>query len=60
MWKDPNNPEWTKDIKFPIGSMVFKLLFTDATDEEIPSMMNAPEWEAVRGTCVLCSTEYPR
>lgn len=53
MWKDPNSPKWTEDIKFPVGSLIFKLLFTDATDLEVPSMVGAPGWDAVsHSTCL--------
>ncbi|KAL8797819.1 MAG: hypothetical protein Q9195_000171 [Heterodermia aff. obscurata] len=26
VWKDPSNPQWTKDVKFPEGTCVFKVL----------------------------------
>ena len=25
VWKDPNDPQWTSDVKFPRGSAVFKV-----------------------------------
>jgi hypothetical protein len=47
MWKDPNDPKWEKDIAFPPGTAVFKLLFTNATNDELPNMVGSPTWKAV-------------
>lgn len=48
MWADPNDPDWTQDINFPLGTLVFKLLFTNATNDEIPFLQGSPTWEGVR------------
>ena len=48
MWKDENNPKWDENITFPHGSLVFKLLFAHATEQEIPTLKGAPKWKAVR------------
>ncbi|KAG8693645.1 hypothetical protein FRC08_008990 [Ceratobasidium sp. 394] len=47
MWNDPNNPSWEKDIQFPEGSVVFKVLMTDASDEDLPTQRGAPTWSAI-------------
>jgi hypothetical protein len=47
VWKDPNEPNWNKDIRFPPGSLTFKALMSDATDKELPFMRGSPEWQAV-------------
>ncbi|KAG9000803.1 hypothetical protein FRB90_011740 [Tulasnella sp. 427] len=47
VWADPSKPVWNKHIKFPAGTCVFKLLFTTATHEEVPTMKGSPAWHAV-------------
>jgi len=47
VWNDPNEPKWNKDIRFPPGSLVFKVLMSDGTDKELPFMKGSPEWQAV-------------
>ncbi|KAG8989460.1 hypothetical protein FRB94_014378 [Tulasnella sp. JGI-2019a] len=47
VWKDPNNPNWTHNLKFPEGTCVFKLLFTTASDDQVFTMKGAPGWHAV-------------
>ncbi|TFK44187.1 hypothetical protein BDQ12DRAFT_593696 [Crucibulum laeve] len=47
MWKDPSNPDWSTDAKFPVGSLVFKFLLTNADDEELPILKGAPTWDAL-------------
>jgi hypothetical protein len=47
MWADPNNPNWTKDISFPMGSLVFKMIYTNATNDEVPMLEGAPSWEGL-------------
>lgn len=42
---DPANPS-LKDISFPEGSVSFKLLFTEATEKEVPYLKNSPTWMA--------------
>ncbi|KAG8724663.1 hypothetical protein FRC09_015807 [Ceratobasidium sp. 395] len=44
MWKDPNNPSWEEDVQFPEGSVVFKVLMTDASDEDLPTQRGSPTW----------------
>ncbi|KAJ9131775.1 hypothetical protein NKR23_g11539 [Pleurostoma richardsiae] len=46
IWKDPNNPKW-ENVKFPLGSCVFKILLTDAKDAEVSTMKGAPSMQAV-------------
>jgi hypothetical protein len=47
MWKDPNDPQWTKNIDFPWNTVIYKLLFSNATNNEIPFLAGAPHWQAV-------------
>ncbi|KAF8299951.1 hypothetical protein DL93DRAFT_2122330 [Clavulina sp. PMI_390] len=47
VWANPNAPVWDTDLKFHPGTCVFKLLFTTATEDQVPTMAGAPEWEAV-------------
>ncbi|KAF2757845.1 hypothetical protein EJ05DRAFT_368530 [Pseudovirgaria hyperparasitica] len=52
IWRDPNNPRWDKKefpdgFQFPVGTAVFKILMTDATNDEVPSMAGAPVMKAV-------------
>lgn len=47
VWDDPANPKWDDDVRFPEGSVVFKILMTDASDKELPFMKNSPTWKAV-------------
>jgi hypothetical protein len=47
IWKDPDNPSWSDYIAFPEGSAVFKILLTDATDDELPFMAGSPTWKIV-------------
>ena len=50
MWADPNDPDWTKDIAFPLGSLVYKLIYTNATNDEVPMLEGAPSWDGVGST----------
>lgn len=50
IWADPANPEWSQNVQFPEGSVVFKILMTDATDDELPLMAASPSWKVV---CLL-------
>jgi hypothetical protein len=45
VWKDANNPDPTKG-QFPEGTVVVKIIFTEATPEEAPEMEGAFEWRA--------------
>jgi hypothetical protein len=45
VWCDPKNPD-PKKANFPVGSVWFKLIFTTADTSEVPSLINAVEWEA--------------
>lgn len=45
VWKDPENPNVT-NVRFPEGSVSFKLLFTDAPTSEVKHLEGAPEVEA--------------
>lgn len=45
-WNDPANPNSSMP-RFPVGTVVFKLLFTDATSTEVPYLAESLEWEAM-------------
>src|SRR5437899_10687012 len=36
MWKNPNDPQWKKDKNFPWNTVIYKLLFSNATTNELP------------------------
>lgn len=43
VWADKDHPN-PKDIHFPIGTVVMKVLFTDVPAEQIPSLVNPLKW----------------
>lgn len=45
VWKDPDKPE-LHDIRFPIGTVIFKLLFADIPIDEVPFLTNPLKWNA--------------
>ncbi|XP_019619798.1 PREDICTED: uncharacterized protein LOC109466514 [Branchiostoma belcheri] len=45
-WKDPGKPTLTENVTFPPGTVAFKLLFTEATERDIPALKGAKVWEA--------------
>lgn len=45
IWCDPARPDMKKAL-FPIGSVVFKMIFTTADTTEVPWLDGALEWEA--------------
>ncbi|MEP4247366.1 hypothetical protein [Tateyamaria sp.] len=45
VWEDPAAPN-TEAARFPIGALGFKLLFTEATDEQVPYLSGSKTWEA--------------
>jgi hypothetical protein len=45
VWCDPKKPNPAK-ANFPVGSVWVKLVFTTADTSEVPSLINAWEWEA--------------
>jgi hypothetical protein len=44
VWDDPDKPE-LHDIRFPKGTVVFKLLFVDIPTNEVPSLSNPVQWK---------------
>ena len=49
MWNKCGQPI-IKDAKFPYNTVVFKLLFTEATPEDIPFLNGSPTWKATIAT----------
>ncbi|XP_035672836.1 uncharacterized protein LOC118413503 [Branchiostoma floridae] len=45
-WEKPWEPTLTDNVKFPEGTVAFKLLFTEATEADVPSLAGSPEWQA--------------
>lgn len=45
VWRDHLNPD-TNDIRFDVGTVVFKLLFTQATADQVPYLRPPVEWTA--------------
>lgn len=45
VWNAPENPDASKSL-FPVGTVAAKLLFTEATVDEVPFLENAFEWNA--------------
>jgi hypothetical protein len=46
IWKNPVKPANLKNIRFPKGTVVFKLLFADIPMAEVPSLVPPLEWRA--------------
>lgn len=52
VWRHPEHPDLrATDARFgggfPIGAVIFKLLFTDASVAEVPYLENSIEWDAI-------------
>jgi hypothetical protein len=45
VWKKVYEPE-IKPITFPNGTVAFKLLFTEATEDDVPFLKGSPQWKA--------------
>lgn len=46
-WKADGTPVFpTSNVAFPDGAVIGKLLFTTATDKQIPILSNMPKWKA--------------
>lgn len=45
VWADKDRPN-TKDVRFPVGTVVMKVLFTDVPSEQVPSLVNPLKWNA--------------
>jgi hypothetical protein len=45
VWRDPNAPDPTA-AAFPEGTVSIKLLFTQATETEVPYLKGSPVWQA--------------
>jgi hypothetical protein len=54
VWCDPKKPDPAK-AKFPVGSVWVKLVFTTADTSEVPTLLNAMEWESF----IELNTEQP-
>jgi hypothetical protein len=45
VWHDHYHPS-TKAVRFPVGTVVCKILFTQATADQVPYLVNPVEWQA--------------
>jgi hypothetical protein len=45
VWANPDAPD-TAAVKFDDGAVAFKLLFTTATDSQVPFLANSMKWQA--------------
>src|SRR3954468_20578474 len=64
VWADHMNPNAAKSSKpngFPIGTVIFKLLFVDVPTAQVPSLANPKEWQAYVDTCYKapCNPQQP-
>jgi hypothetical protein len=54
VWADHSNPDPSKSSKpngFPIGAVVFKLLFVDVPPAQVASLANPKQWQAYIDPC---------
>ncbi len=61
VWKDPDNPN-IKAAKFPDGTVGIKLLFTQASVDQVPYLKGAKEWDAYiyQNTTIPPDAQGPR
>ena len=59
VWQDHNNPDPSKAI-FPEGSVACKLLFTQATVDQVPYLAGAFEWQANAGASFSSTQRSPQ
>jgi len=45
VWADPESPD-TDSVQFEDGAVAFKLLFTSASDSQVPFLANSMKWQA--------------
>ena len=45
VWADKQHPD-ASDIRFPVGTVVIKVLFTDVPTDQVPSLANPLMWKA--------------
>ena len=45
VWHKVYEPD-IKPINFPNGAVTFKLLFTEATEDDVPFLKGSPQWKA--------------
>jgi hypothetical protein len=54
VWADHSNPDPSKSSRpngFPVGTVIFKLLFVDVPPQQVPSLSNPKQWQAYVDTC---------
>ncbi|KXJ90395.1 hypothetical protein Micbo1qcDRAFT_120327 [Microdochium bolleyi] len=60
IWKNKANPDWNKHVKFPKGTCVFKILMTDAKNDQVFTMTGAPSLPAVIASTIEKTGAGPR
>ncbi|XP_035684551.1 uncharacterized protein LOC118421395 [Branchiostoma floridae] len=48
-WENPGKPTLTANVSFPPGTVSFKILFTQATERDVPSLEGSKVWQAAIG-----------
>jgi len=64
VWADHSNPDPSKSSRpngFPIGTVIFKLLFVDVPPAQVASLANPKQWQAYVDTCYKapCNPQNP-
>lgn len=64
VWADHSNPDPSKSSRpngFPIGTVIFKLLFVDVPSAQVASLANPKQWQAYVDTCFKapCNPQNP-
>ncbi|MBN1207590.1 MAG: hypothetical protein JXB05_22165 [Myxococcaceae bacterium] len=58
VWKPDGTAVFpTSNVAFPEGAVIGKLLFTTATDKDIPILSNMPKWKANISAASFCKCE---
>ncbi len=64
VWADHSNPDPSKSSRpngFPIGTVIFKLLFVDVPPAQVASLANPKQWQAYVDSCYKapCNPQNP-
>ena len=64
VWADHMNPDAAKSSRpngFPVGTVIFKLLFVDVPPAQVPSLSSPKQWQAYIDTCYKapCNPQQP-
>jgi hypothetical protein len=62
VWADHSNPDPSKSSRpngFPVGTVIFKLLFVDVPPAQVPSLANPKLWQAYVDPCYKAPCNPP-